>query len=89
MLKFEQTFEFTLILRIFRHFIIIKIVTHLEVLLQNVKDPKAAEIWAMSEIRAITVWHHVKKLIYLQKYVGGVCNSSSYAKTFAHQKKTT
>ncbi len=32
MLKFEQTFEFTLILRIFRHFNIIKIVTHLEVL---------------------------------------------------------
>ncbi len=41
MLKFEQTFEFTLILRIFRHFNIIKIVTHLEVLLQNVKRPKS------------------------------------------------
>jgi hypothetical protein len=42
MLKFEQTFEFTLILRIFRHFNIIKIVTHLEVLLQNVKRPKSS-----------------------------------------------
>jgi hypothetical protein len=41
MLKFEQTFKFTLILRIFRHFNIIKIVTHLEVLLQNVKRPKS------------------------------------------------
>jgi hypothetical protein len=41
MLKFEQTFEFTLILRIFRHFTIIKIVMHLEVLLQNVKRPKS------------------------------------------------
>jgi hypothetical protein len=38
MLKFEQTFEFTLILRILR---IIKIVTHLEILLQNVKRPKS------------------------------------------------
>jgi hypothetical protein len=51
MLKFEQTFEFTLILRIFRHFNIIKIVTHLEVLLQNVKRPKSGR----NEIRAITV----------------------------------
>ena len=33
--------EFTLILRIFRHFNIIKIVTHLEVTLQNVKQPKS------------------------------------------------
>jgi hypothetical protein len=41
MLKFEQTLEFTLILRIFRHFNIIKIVTHLAVLLQNVKRPKS------------------------------------------------
>ncbi len=41
MLKFEQTFEFTLILRIFRQFNIIKIVTHLEVLLQNVKRHKS------------------------------------------------
>ncbi len=40
MLKYEYTFEFTLILRIFRHFNIIKIVTHLEVTLQNVKQPK-------------------------------------------------
>ncbi len=29
--------------------------THLEVMLQNVKKPKVTEIWAMSEIRAITV----------------------------------
>ncbi len=40
MLKYELIFEFTLILRIFRHFII-KIVTHLEVVLQNIKRPKS------------------------------------------------
>ncbi len=31
----------------------------------------------------------LKNCFYFQKYVGRVCNSSSYAKTFAHQKKTT
>jgi hypothetical protein len=41
MLKYELIFEFTLILRIFRHFNIIKIVTHLEVVLQNIKRPKS------------------------------------------------
>ncbi len=41
MLKYELIFEFILILRIFRHFNIIKIVTHLEVVLQNVKRPKS------------------------------------------------
>ncbi len=44
MLKYEFIFEFILILRIFRHFNIIniiKIVTHLEVVLQNVKRPKS------------------------------------------------
>ena len=40
MLKYEWIFEFTLILRIFRHFNIIKIVTQLEVTPQNVKQPK-------------------------------------------------
>jgi hypothetical protein len=40
MLKYEYIFEFTLILSIFRHFNIIKIVTHLEVTPQNVKQPK-------------------------------------------------
>jgi hypothetical protein len=40
MLKYEYIFEFTLILRIFRHFNIIKIVTQLEVTPQNVKQPK-------------------------------------------------
>jgi hypothetical protein len=37
MLKYEETIKFTLILRIFGHFNIIKIVTQLEVMLQNVK----------------------------------------------------
>ncbi len=41
MLKYELIFEFILILRIVRHFNIIKIVTRLEVVLQNVKRPKS------------------------------------------------
>ncbi len=41
MLKYELIFEFALILSIFGHFIIIKIVKHLEVVLQNVKRPKS------------------------------------------------
>jgi len=37
MLKYEYIFGFTLFLRIFIHFNNIKIVTHLEVMVQNIK----------------------------------------------------
>jgi hypothetical protein len=53
MLKYEYIFQFTFFLRIFSHFNIIKIVTHLEVMVQNVKNQKLTEVRVVTEVRVM------------------------------------
>ncbi len=45
------------------------------------------EIFGGSHLKAQHLWYNIKqsKCFYFQKHVGRVCNSCSFAKTFAHQ----